>query len=206
MREVLHHVGHPQELAAGAAERVRFGVVRAPLRDHVVVRALLRREPRRHEVGRLRVTGGALAVHRVEEPVAGKLGMEGEADEAALEPTVNGVRERRGHVGVHRDLAARDQIEIAAGVVRETPAVRHIAYVAHACPTGRIHVLVRGQPAARLRQPYDVYDPHLEAALLHGRRQRVGDERLRRGGGCHADGGGGERRPDAHAISQRHGR
>ena len=164
-----------QQLAPGALEGVGGRVGRVPLGDDVVVGHVGRREARRDEVGRRRVAHRALAVHRVEQAVPRELRMEGEADEPALQPVVDGERERRGDVGIHRRLiVAIEQVQEAARVVGEAAAVRQIADVADARPAGRRHVLIGRDAAARVGQAHDIADLDHQAAFLDRRRNRVG--------------------------------
>ena len=141
-----------QEFPARALERVRRRRGRVPLGDDVVVRDVGDREARRDEVRRRRIAGRALAVDRVQQPVLRELGVEREADEAALEPVVHGEREDPCDVQVQRRrVAAVQQIQEAARVVGEAASVGQVAHVADACPAGRRDVLVGGPQAAGLR-------------------------------------------------------
>jgi hypothetical protein len=176
MREILHDMGDTQELAPSALERAGRGIVRAPFGDHVVVGRIRRGEPGRHEVRRRRVPRRVLAVHRVEQAVAHELGMKVETDEPALEPAVDRVREQGPDIQVDgRLVAAVEQVEKTARVVREAAPIGNVAHETHARPAGGVHVLVGWQQSARLREPHEVADLDHQAALLDRRRQRIGD-------------------------------
>ena len=197
--QVLDDVRHPQQLAPGALEPVRRWRRRPPLRDHVVMGDVGRREPRRNEVGRLRIAGGTLAVHRVEEAVGRELGMEGEADEPALEPGVDRVREHRPDVGVDGRRGAVEPVEEPARVVHEPAPVGKIAHVADPGPAGRVGVLVRRPQAAGVGQPGEVGNPHRQAALLDRRHRWTGQLRGDHAGGGQGRHGDGDRqRPRPH--------
>ena len=95
MREVRDDVRR-RAAARAACPRTTFaaGLRRVPLGDDVVVGHVLRpRNPGGMKSGVLGLPGAALGVHGVEQAVARELGMEGEADEAALEPVVDGSAE-----------------------------------------------------------------------------------------------------------------
>src|SRR6185503_12487371 len=95
-----------------------------------------------------------------------ELGMELEADEAALEPVVDGEREQRADVHIDRRLVvAIEHIEEAARVLDEVDPR----------PAGGRHVLIGRPEAARIGQTDEIGDLDRQAALLYRRRDRVGD-------------------------------
>ena len=85
-------------------------------------------------------------MHRVEQPVLRKFRMKVEADESALQPVVHREWENGADVRIERGLVvAIEQVEHAARVVGEPPAVRKVADEADARPAGRHDVLIGGR-------------------------------------------------------------
>ena len=157
--QVGDHLADAKQLAPGAGERVRGRVGRVPFGDHVVIVHVRPCVSGRNEARRRRVAGRALAVHGIEQPVAGKFGMEDEADEPALEPVVDGEREHVGDVGIDRRMVvAVEQVEKPARIVDEPPAVGEVANEIDPRPAGGHDVLIRGPQLARVRQARDVTD------------------------------------------------
>ena len=167
MRQVGDHVSLAQELASGARKDVGGRIRRVPLRDDVVVGHVLQPEPRRDEVGRLRIARPALRVHGIEQAIARELRMKDKPDESALQPVVDRKRKRFGHIRVHVRLVARvDQVKETARVVGEAAAVGKIPHVADSSPAGRRHVLIGGTNPASVRQTHEIRDLDRQAAFL----------------------------------------
>src|SRR5206468_9753806 len=112
-----------------------------------------------NEIGRLRIAGGSLGVHGVEQAVSRELGVKDEADESALQPVVDGLRKRGADVCVHLRRGVRaDYVEESAGIVREAAAVRQIAHEADARPARGRNVLIERTYAARIGKAYEIAD------------------------------------------------
>ena len=179
MGQVGHDVCHAEQFTPRPFERVRSRIGRVPLRDDVVVGRVGLCESWRNEVGRRRVALRPFTVHGVEQAVLRKLRVKVEPDESALQPVVDRERKGRAHIGVHRGLfVAVEQIQEAARVVGEPAPVRQVADKADARPAGRHDVLIWRAEPARVRQARHVSDLDHQAALLHRRRNRVGDLRV----------------------------
>jgi hypothetical protein len=131
--------------------------------------------------------------------------MEVEADEAAFQSVVNGQGERGADVCIHRWLVVPiQQVQEAARVVGEAPAVRQVTDEADAGPARRRYVLINRTQAARVRKAHDILDLDHETALLDRCRNRVaGDLAMNRAGGPDRQKRGDEKwHPGTHNPSQ----
>ena len=163
MKQVGDDVSDAKDLPPRPLEGVRRRVGGVPFRDDVVEGHVRFRESRRDEVGARGVPHHALGVGRVEQSVPREVRMEIEADEPAGQAVVDRERERRADIRVDgRLVVAIEQVQQAARVVHEPAAVRQIAEVTGARPSGRHHVLSGGTKSARVGETHDV--PYLDGS------------------------------------------
>jgi hypothetical protein len=143
-------------------------------------------------------------VHGVKQSVGREFRVKNEADEAAFQAAIDGVRKSFGHVRIHmRLIVSIDQIQKPSRVVREAAAIGEIAHVTDARPGIRRDILIRRTKPARIRQAQEIFDFDRQPALHDWLRNRVAGD-LSLGSTDGPDGekrDNGKRHPCAHEFS-----